>query len=70
MSIFLSFNKPVALYNYSDLSSELSEQLEQMRLKLLEKKARDADSGKGESSIAVNGFLLCKGRFREISTEI
>ena len=30
----------------------------------MEKKARDADSSKGESSIAVNGFLLCKGRLQ------
>ena len=55
------------LSDSGDLSSELSDQLEQMRLKLLEKKARDADLSKGESSIAVNGFLLCKGRFKEIS---
>ena len=35
----------------------------------MEKKTRDDDASKGESSIAVNGFLLCKGRFniKEIS---
>ena len=40
--------------------SELGEKLEDMRIKLAEKKAKEEAESKGESSIAINGYLLCK----------